>query len=485
VPAPGPTRPSPTNLDRAGIPDVDGPEIGEDSATGIAAPAIAMNRVSGVGRMNGKSAGHGASFATVTTLFFTWGFITSAIDPLIRAVREIFALGYAESMLTLFAFFVAYGVVSLPAGMLVARIGYVRSIAGALLAMLVGCLVMPAATRLDTYALVLAGLFVIAGGITVLQVAANPLAASLGRPETSHLRLTLSQAFNSLGTVLGPYFGSKVMLRGGLFDAGADHAAGRAQSLGGIATAFLIVAALIVLLTLFIWRFRRRLDEAPAPAPADSARAALAALGSRWALFGAAAIFLYVGAEVSIGGTIINFLQQPDILAVSAERGAELLSLYWLGAMLGRFAGSLLLAFVPAYRLLAAFAGIAAVLCLTVSLAGGAIAATVVLSIGLVNSIMFPTIFTLTLERSTASVAATSGLLCMAIVGGAILPLSVGLIADAAGLHAAYLVPMLAYGCIAAFALGAGQARRAATTEPASPPGRRAPQARPVRRPDA
>jgi len=412
--------------------------------------------------MHAKSNGRRAAFTTVTTLFFTWGFITSVIDPLIPSVRAIFSLNYAESMLTQFAFFLAYGVVSLPAGMVVARLGYARSIIYALLAMVAGCLFVPVATYFDTYALVLVALFVIAAGITVLQVAANPLAAALGRPDRSHFRLTLSQAFNSLGTVIGPYFGAMMMLRGGIFAGSAtaaDHRVQRAQSLRNIDNSFLIVAGLIALLVVFIWLFRSRLTHAAPAAITDHPAASVVdALRSPWALFGAGAIFVYVGSEVSIGSLMINFLHQKDVLAVSLEQAGKLVSYYWLGAMVGRFVGSALLTRVAAHRLLTFVAVIAALLCFAVSQVHGPVAAVVVISIGLFNSIMFPTIFTLTLSRSTASTAATSGLLCMAIVGGAVLPLSVGLIADAAGLHVAYLAPMAGYVCIAVFAIAAGRA---------------------------
>jgi MFS transporter, FHS family, L-fucose permease len=415
--------------------------------------------------MNDRSGGQRASFVTVTTLFFTWGFITSMIDPLVPSVRAIFSLNYTESLLTQFAFFLAYGVLSLPGGMIVARWGYATSILCALLAMLAGCLTIALATLLDTYALVLGGLFVIAGGMTILQVAANPLAAALGAPERSHFRLTLSQAFNSFGTVIGPIVGSRLMLRGGMFTgegALSDQAAARTASLHNIDHSFLIVAVLLVLLVAFIWWARRRLSDAARPAPAAAGISVLDALKSPWALFGAAAIFFYVGAEVSIGSIMINFLNQTDVLGLSLERAGTLLGLfYWGGAMVGRFIGSALLTRLAAHRLLAMVAIGATLFCLIVSQSQGMLAAAVVLSIGLLNAIMFPTIFTLTLERSTASTAATSGLLCMAIVGGAVLPRIVGRVVDAAGLHTAYFVPMVAYACIAVFALSAGRVRLA------------------------
>jgi FHS family L-fucose permease-like MFS transporter len=296
-----------------------------------------------------------AALAAVTTLFFVWGFITSMIDPLIPSVRAVFSLSYAQSMLTTFAFFLAYGVVSLPAAAVVARLGYSRSVICALLAMIAGCLIVPLATKVERYELVLAALFIIAGGITVLQVAANPLAAALGAPERSHLRLTLSQAFNSLGTVIGPYLGATLMLQGGVFDTAGGHtaasaAAQRAVTLRSIDTSFLMIAGLIGVLALFIWSFRRRLAAAPPPAQAQDS--IMAALRSQWAVLGAAAIFLYVGAEVSVGSSLIYFLHLSDVLDVTHEQAGKLVSLYWLGAMVGRFAGSALLARFRAVRLL-------------------------------------------------------------------------------------------------------------------------------------
>lgn len=404
------------------------------------------------------------AFASITTLFFAWGFITVSVDPLIAALKAIFSLSYAEVMLTQFAFFMAYGVVSLPAAGVIRRIGYTRAIVAALAIMVCGCLIVPLATHLETFALVLVALFIIAAGITILQVAANPLAAALGPLQRSHFRLTLVQAFNSLGTTIAPYLISSVLLAGGIFavgGAGAASVAQRTESLRNIDLAFLAIAGLIALLGAFIWSMRAHL-EAAAPQLAEAPDASVAAaLRSRWALLGAAAIFLYVGAEVSIGSLMTNFLHQEDVFAVSLERAGKLLSLYWGGAMLGRFIGSALLTRLRASNLLAIAALGAAVLCLLVRLTPGAGAGVAALAVGLVNSIMFPVIFTLTLERSRATRAATSGLLCMAIVGGAFLPRLVGYIADTAGLRAAYTVPLLAYLCITAFAMAARRVQEA------------------------
>ncbi len=408
-----------------------------------------------------------AAFIAVTTLFFAWGFITSMIDPLLPTVKAIFSLTYAETSLTQFFYFIAYGVVSVPGAALVARLGYGRSILCALLIMIAGCLFIPVATSLQRYELVLVALFVIASGITVLQVAANPLVAALGVPDRSHFRLTFSQAFNSLGTVIGPYLGSQLMLRGGLFSgtgpgAGGATAAGtaamREASLRSIDTSFLLIAVLMVLLFLFIWRSQRLLASTAPPA-ASKNDSVLTALTSKWALLGAAAIFLYVGAEVSIGSNMQFLLQRPDMLGVSVEVAGKLTSAYWFCAMVGRFGGSWLLTRFRASRLLTLFAVINTVLCLIVSQGSGTVASVAAIAAGLFNSIMFPTIFTITLERSTASAAATSGLLCVAIIGGAILPFATGWIADRTDLHLAFLLPMAAYALISIFASAATRAR--------------------------
>jgi FHS family L-fucose permease-like MFS transporter len=410
---------------------------------------------------SGAAAQRGA-FASITTLFFAWGFITASIDPLIAALKAIFSLSYREAALTQFAFFIAYGVVSLPAAGIVRRAGYPASIVLALLIMICGCLLIPVATHFQTFAIVLVALFVIASGITILQVAANPLAAELGPPAGAHFRLTFSQAFNSLGTTIAPFLIASLVLAGGMFAVRAGvaaTAAQRAESLGHIDTAFVGIAVLIALLAFFIWQVRGRLHAA-APLLEQGADDSIGrALRSRWALLGALAIFLYVGAEVSIGSYLTNFLNQPDVFGVPLEKAGRLVSFYWGGAMVGRFIGSALLRRMNAGRLLGAAAACAALLCLIVRLAPGETAGVAALSVGLMNSIMFPVIFTLTLERSSASESATSGLLCMAIVGGAVLPFIAGHIADAMlNLRPAYVVPLGAYLGISVFGFAAARA---------------------------
>jgi FHS family L-fucose permease-like MFS transporter len=419
------------------------------------------------GSMATTASRQGLAFVYVTTLFFIWGAVTSVNDILLPAVKEIFTLTDTQGFLTQFAFFMAYFVVSLPAAAIVSRLGSSRSITVALAVMVLGCLLMPVATHVRSYTIVLVALFVIASGITLLQVAANPLSAVLGPPEKSHFRLVLSQAFNSLGTVFGPILAAHTLLQGGLFDGGEPTEAKIAYSLGRIDTAYYFIAVVIVLLAVFLFSARARIAAA-APAIESGTAGVGAAFRSKWALLGAAAIFLYVGAEVSIGSTMVNFLEQPNILGVAALRAGQLVSLYWLGAMVGRFIGSGLLTIIPAGKLLTFVAGVAALLCLVISQISGHPAAALAISIGLFNSIMFPVIFTIALERSTAPAPATAGLLCMAIVGGALVPLVFAKVADiTASRSIAFFVPMVCYVLIAFFALAARRARVVGEADPA------------------
>jgi FHS family L-fucose permease-like MFS transporter len=411
-------------------------------------------------------ASHLRAYVYVTSLFFAWGFVTALIDPLIAAVRRVFHLTLAEAMLTASAWFIAYGVASIPSAWVLARLGYSRAIIAALAAMVAGCLMVPLATALDVYVLVLAALFVIASGVTLLQVAANPLSAALGPPERSHLRLTFSQAFNSLGATLGPVFGSTLILTGGVFAGDAVVTSeSRGESLRAIDMAFLAVGAAFVLVAAFIWSARRAIDNA---APAAAERPSLvAAFRSRWALLGSAAIFLYVGAEVTIGGLLIPFISSTEGLGVSASEAGHMVGwYYWGAAMVGRFVGSAVLMRVRAEVLLLGCTAAATLLALTVTQTEGATAAYAALAIGFFNSIMFPTIFSLTLQRSGASSAATSGLLALGIIGGAILPPLAGALADRAGsVGPAFLVPAAAYLFLVVFAASASRARGPAHRE--------------------
>lgn len=404
--------------------------------------------------------GTGLAFAYVTTLFFAWGFATSLIDPLIAAVRKVFDLTTTEALLTASAWFIAYAVVSIPAAAILGRLGYSRSIISALVVMVLGCLIIPLATLVDVYEIVLLGLFVIASGVTLLQVAANPLVAVLGSPKGSHARLNFSQFFNSLGTTLGPLLGSSVLLTGGVFAAGAVvTAATRDESLRSIDFAFLALGGFFALVAFFIFTARKKINAAAASAQSDAVSSPLKAFSSRWAVFGALAIFIYVGSEVTIGGLLTNFLASPTILNIPEVDAGRLVSFYWGGAMVGRLIGAALLTRVPAGVLLTVNTIIAAILCLVVTQTTGTTAAYAAIGVGFFNSIMFPTIFTLTLERSTAPVSATSGLLCTAIVGGAVLPLIGGMLVDDAAeiFNPAFFVPLVGYALLAVFAVGAAR----------------------------
>jgi FHS family L-fucose permease-like MFS transporter len=425
-----------------------------------------------------------AAFIAVTTLFFAWGFITSLNDPLVAAVKGIFTLSNVQAQLSAFAFFIAYGVVSFPAAALIARIKPVPAILVAIAMMALACLVMLGAANVAHYTLVLVGLFIMASGITILQVAANPLAAALGDPKGSHFRLTLSQTFNSFGTFIGPILGSFLFLKGVEVKEGvALTPAIRADALAGIDRAYFWICGLLVLLLVFFWFSRRTVADAAPKAAAGRNMFALIgeSFASKWALFGGLAIFLYVGAEVAIGTQMALFLNSnaiwgrsdipftvpflshvmanDGVSGVNLQEAGKAVAFYWGGAMVGRAIGSGLLAKFDAPRLLAFFTAVACALCLYVFAFGGVSGGFVALGIGLFNSIMFPVIFTITLDRSSASEEATSGLLCTAIVGGAFVPLLVGAVADRAGYIAAFLVPAACYAVLWLFAVSAGRVR--------------------------
>jgi MFS transporter, FHS family, L-fucose permease len=418
--------------------------------------------------------GETAAYVIVTCLFFAWGFITSLIDPLVAAVKGIFSLSDLEAQLSASAFFIAYGVMSFPAAVLLARRKAVPTVQIALVMMVTGCLLMLFAANIAAYPLVLLGLFVLASGITILQVAANPLAAALGKPEGSHFRLTFSQSFNSFGTFIGPYLGSVLFLKGIEVKQGTVITeAARAGSLAGIDRAFFWIAGLIILVAALIWAGRRVISAAAPPPPVETARKGiiatfLEAISSRWTLFGGAAIFLYVGAEVSIGTQMALFLNSDNVWGIPLQDAGKMVSLYWGGAMVGRLIGSVLLTRVPAPKLLAAFTGMACAMCLYVFSVGGVSAGYVALAIGLFNSIMFPVIFTITLERSTASAEATSGFLCFSIIGGAAIPPIVGFVSGHSNYVTAFIVPALCYAVLCSFALASRKARVSLRDEPAA-----------------
>jgi len=405
----------------------------------------------------GGGPARGAQIAPlVVMLFFAWGFATVLIDTLIPKLKGLFRLNYTEAMLTQFAFFLGYLVFSIPASFLLARIGYLRQIVLGLVVMALGCLLFSPAAQLGLYPTFLLALFVMAAGITTLQVAANPLIALLGAPQTSHARLNLAQAFNSLGTTIGPLVGAALILRGGVAPPDPARLAPevletlrRAQA-NAVQAPFLGIAALLLVLAAIFWGLRRR-STVPDSAVKGAAGFDFGLLRRPRLALGAVSIFAYVGAEVSIGSLMISYLMAPRTLGAVAETAGHLVALYWGGAMVGRFIGSAALRRIPAGAALCACALAAGSLaCLSAGTTGG-MAAVAIIAIGLCNSIMFPTIFTLAIEGLGDRTPQGSGLLCLAIVGGAVIPLLTGRVADVAGLSASLLVPAACYVWIAVY----------------------------------
>ena len=401
---------------------------------------------------------YSAALAVLTSLFFLWGFITCLNDILIPHLKAVFALSYTKVMLVQFSFFTAYAVTSLPAGKLVERFGYQRGIVFGLLTAGVGCLAFYPAAGFQSYGMFLAALFVLASGITLLQVAANPYVTILGRTETASSRLILTQAFNSLGTTIAPIFGSALILAkaaqpaASIRDMGsAELAAYRSAEAGTVQTPYFWLAlALLVIAGIFavikLPQIEAAGGEAGAVGKGDSDRSAWS---HRHLVLGAIAIFVYVGGEVSIGSFLINYIGQPDIGGLKEAEAGRYISIYWGGAMVGRFVGSYLTTVFRPNRYLAANA-IAAAMLVTVSmLTSGHIAMWSILAVGLCNSIMFPTIFTLAIAGLGKHTGQGSGILCTAIVGGALIPLLQGFLADRLGIQHAFFIPVLCYAYIA------------------------------------
>jgi FHS family L-fucose permease-like MFS transporter len=401
-------------------------------------------RQAGVAAATAATARYGTALAAVTVLFFMWGFLTCLNDILVPHLRAVFDLGYARGALVQFSFFSAYLLVSLPAGKVIALIGYQRGLTVGLVLAGVGALLFYPAASIPSYALFLSALFVLASGIVFLQVAANAYVAVLGPPEGAPSRLNLTQAFNSLGTTLAPFFGGYLILSHG--GAGTKVAEAHAVRLPylGLALTLFVLAGAVALLDL-----PRILSAEGEP----GGHSLLDALRVRHLALGVVAIFVYVGAEVSIGSFMVSFLEQPGIGAMDAVTAARHVSLYWGGAMVGRFAGSLVLRRVDAGRLLAACAVVASALVAAAVLFTGRPAMWSLLAVGLCNSVMFPTIFTLGIAGLGHLTSRGSSLLVMAAVGGAVIPVLVGLLADRLGLQRALVVPVLCHLYVAFYGL--------------------------------
>jgi FHS family L-fucose permease-like MFS transporter len=405
-----------------------------------------------------------APLAVLTTLFFMWGFITCLNDIIIPHLKAVFDLNYAQAMLIQFAFFTAYFVVSLPSGLIVNKLGYKNGIIIGLVTAGAGCLLFYPAAGARSYALFLLALFILASGITLLQVAANPFVAILGKPETASSRLTLTQALNSLGTTIAPIFGSLLILStvvkspAELKPLGpAAVEAYRVAEASSVQTPYLGLAAALILLAVAISIFKLpKIDAATGGSEGvagDDADGHRSAWSYRHLVLGAVGIFVYVGAEVAIGSFLINYFKEPSIGGLTEAAGAHYVTLYWGGAMVGRFIGTATLRLFRPGKLLAVHAVIAAALVLATMASSGGVAMWSIIAVGLFNSIMFPTIFTLALDGLGKHTGQGSGILCMAIVGGALLPVIQGALADRIGIHHCFVIPVLCYLYIAWYGL--------------------------------
>ncbi|NNF03253.1 MAG: sugar MFS transporter [Rhodothermales bacterium] len=437
--------------------------------------------------MNRESGSYRIPFIVVTSLFFLWGFITVLVDALIPRLKAVFELSFFEAGLAQFAFFLAYALVSIPSGYLIARIGYKKGVVVGLIAMAAACLVFWPAAEFRIFGVFLVAMFMLAGGITTLQVAANPYVAALGPAETSSSRLNLAQAFNSLGTTLAPLVSAAFILGTAVLT--GDEIAALSESAreayfegeaGGVQGPFLVLAGVLAMLAIAFGRFNL-----PAILDTDHHRSGNygTALRSSRLMLGALGIFVYVGAEVAIGSYMVNYFlnsgmpqavldsaflsglatwlsgSDPSTL-VPARIAGTFLFFYWGGAMVGRFIGAAVMQRFRPGMVLAAFALGATTLLLVTVAATGAVAIWAPLFVGLCNSVMFPTIFTLGIRDLDEHTAQGSGILCTAIVGGAIIPPLFGAIGDSVGLQLAFLLPAACYVYIAWY--GRAMARRPA-----------------------
>lgn len=393
-----------------------------------------------------------AAMAMITALFFAWGFLTALNDILVPHLKSIFDLSYAEVMLIQFSFFSAYFVFGIPAGKVVEGIGYKRSIVLGLLVGALGALLFIPAASEPSFPLFLAALIVLAAGITTLQVAANPYVAVLGPPETASSRLNLTQAFNSLGTTIAPYVGSLFILSSAPLAVEAirrlpppELQAYRLQQASSVKLPYLGFAITLIVIGAIIARFKLPTISNEHTNQLEAGKHLPSIWKQKHLVLGAAAIFVYVGAEVSIGSFLVNYMSQPYIANIPVQMAARYVSLYWGGAMVGRFIGSGLLQKVRTGTLLGIFAIVAALLVSISMLTMGGVAMWSILAVGLFNSIMFPSIFTLGIDGLGPLTGEGSGILICAIVGGALIPELQGILADRMGIHHAFFLPVLCY----------------------------------------
>ena len=390
----------------------------------------------------------------VFALFFIFGGITSLNDVIIPKLKELFTLSFFEASLVQFWFFIAYAVVGIPGAMLIKKLGYMRGAAAGLLTMMAGCLLFIPASQSAAFPMFLFAYFILATGVVLVQIVANPLISLLGPERTAHSRLTFAQGFNSMGTTIFPYFGA-ILILGSLATvtaaelSGAELAAYRTAESQAIVNGYLGLAAALAVVAGVVWLFRNRLkgEKHEQTSLADG----LALLKRPRFGYGAACIFLYVGAEVAIGTFIVNYLMQAHVLGLPEQEAGKLISLYWGGALVGRFIGSAVLRMVsPGLTLTAVAAGAITLIAISAN-ATGEVAAYSLLAVGLMNAIMFPTIFSLACEKLGPRAADGSGIINVAIAGGAIIPPMYGALADATSLAFALVLPAACYAIIAGF----------------------------------
>ncbi|MDN3488998.1 MULTISPECIES: sugar MFS transporter [unclassified Pseudoalteromonas] len=390
---------------------------------------------------------HTFALTSLTTLFFMWGFLTCLNDILIPYLKGMFSLNYTQAMLVQFCFFGAYFVMSIPAGKLVSKIGYQFGIVVGLVVASIGCALFYPAAEAHVYELFLLALFVLASGITILQVSANPYVSVLGPAKTASSRLTMTQAFNSLGTTVAPLFGSWLIL--------SEISQATAEQ---VKFPYLMLSAsLLTLAIIFAFLKLPKLGKAIDSEAENQGDTEFVDLGSVWKyrhlILGAIGIFVYVGAEVAIGSFLVGFLTLDHIAGLPEQQAAHYISYYFAGAMIGRFAGAAIMQKLNAAKVLACHGILAGLLVLIAMTGQGSLAMWAILLVGLCNSIMFPTIFSLALQGLGKYTSQGSGILCLAIVGGAIIPLLQGMLADSIGVQLALILPIGCYLYITYFAL--------------------------------
>ena len=391
------------------------------------------------------NSGNQFALISLTSLFFMWGFITCLNDILIPHLKAIFDLSYTQSMLVQFCFFGAYFLVSLPAGRLLKRVGYQKGIVIGLVIAAVGCLLFYPAASLHSYNFFLAALFVLASGITVLQVSANPYVTLLGTKETASSRLTMTQAFNSLGTTVAPYLGALFILNE------AANSMSNTASADSVKLPYLFLTAMLLLLAAIFASLK--LPKLDSSDDTSHKKVDSSAWQHKHLVLGALGIFLYVGAEVSIGSFLVSFLGEADIAGLAETEAAKYLTYFWGGAMVGRFIGAAVMQKFAAGKVLCFNAVMAAVLIIVTIVSTGSLAMWAILLVGLCNSIMFPTIFSLALNGLDEDTSQGAGILCLAIVGGAIVPLLQGVLADVLGVQLAFILPLFCYLYIAFYGI--------------------------------